>query len=280
MKAYLLLANGMVFEGRAFGAAGTSVGEVVFNTGMVGYEETLTDPSYYGQIITQTYPLVGNYGVNGEDAESARIWAFGYIVRELCGTPSNFRCQKTLDEFLKEQGIIGIAGVDTRRLTRIIRESGVMNGALTIGTMDGANVEICEAVGRENIFIFGMETPEAEALAASGNYEPMLIYQNDPVIKGVLDHMIRGFGDGVDYTDIANLLLHGGNGGPADRYMSLKDFSSYAVAQERVGEMYRRPENWNYMSLMNIANSGRFAADRSVAEYAQNIWRVKTNFAF
>lgn len=99
MKAYLLLANGMVFEGRAFGAAGTSVGEVVFNTGMVGYEETLTDPSYYGQIITQTYPLVGNYGVNGEDAESARIWAFGYIVRELCGTPSNFRCQKTLDEF-------------------------------------------------------------------------------------------------------------------------------------------------------------------------------------
>ena len=105
MKAYLLLANGMVFEGRAFGAAGTSVGEVVFNTGMVGYEETLTDPSYYGQIITQTYPLVGNYGVNGEDAESARIWAFGYIVRELCGTPSNFRCQKTLDEFLKEQGI-------------------------------------------------------------------------------------------------------------------------------------------------------------------------------
>ena len=124
MKAYLLLANGMVFEGRAFGAAGTSVGEVVFNTGMVGYEETLTDPSYYGQIITQTYPLVGNYGVNGEDAESARIWAFGYIVRELCGTPSNFRCQKTLDEFLKEQGIIGIAGVDTRRLTRIIRERG------------------------------------------------------------------------------------------------------------------------------------------------------------
>ncbi len=107
------------------------MGEVVFNTGMVGYEETLTDPSYYGQIITQTYPLVGNYGVNGEDAESARIWAFGYIVRELCGTPSNFRCQKTLDEFLKEQGIIGIAGVDTRRLTRIIRESGVMNGALT-----------------------------------------------------------------------------------------------------------------------------------------------------
>ena len=106
-------------------------GEVVFNTGMVGYEETLTDPSYYGQIITQTYPLVGNYGVNGEDAESGRIWAFGYIVREVCDAPSNFRCKTTLDAFLKEQNIIGLAGIDTRRLTRIIRESGVMNGALT-----------------------------------------------------------------------------------------------------------------------------------------------------
>ena len=156
----------------------------------------------------------------------------------------------------------------------------MMNGALTIGTMDGANVEICEAVGRDNIFIFGMETPEAEALAASGNYEPMLIYQNDPVIRRVLDQMIRGFGDGVDYTDIANLMLHGGNGGPADRYMSLKDFASYAEAQQRVSEAYRDQEKWNRMALMNIANSGRFAADRSIAEYAQNIWRVKTNFAF
>lgn len=131
MNAYLLLANGDVLEGAAFGASGTSIGEVVFNTGMAGYEETLTDPSYYGQIITQTYPLVGNYGINEEDAESARIWAFGYIVRELCETPSNFRSKKTLDAFLKEQNIIGISGVDTRKLTRIIRESGVMNGALT-----------------------------------------------------------------------------------------------------------------------------------------------------
>ncbi len=140
--------------------------------------------------------------------------------------------------------------------------------------MDGANVEICEAVGRDNIFIFGMETPEAEALAASGNYEPMLIYQNDPVIHRVLDQMIRGFGDGVDYTDIANLLLHGGNGGPADRYMSLA-ISRPMQRQQRVSEAYRDQEKWNRMALMNIANSGRFAADRSIAEYAQNIWRVK-----
>ena len=131
MKAFIVLANGMVFEGENFGAQGTRVGEVVFSTAMAGYEETLTDPSYYGQIITQTYPMIGNYGVNGDDAESARIWAFGYIVREACTEPSNFRCKKTIDAFLKEQGIIGVSGVDTRRLTRILRESGVMNGAVT-----------------------------------------------------------------------------------------------------------------------------------------------------
>ncbi|MEG2652743.1 MAG: carbamoyl phosphate synthase small subunit [Ruthenibacterium sp.] len=130
-QAFIVLANGIVFAGESFGATGTSIGEVVFNTGMVGYEETLTDPSYYGQIITQTYPLIGNYGVNGEDAESKKIWAFGYIVREMCTAPSNFRCKGTLDAFLKQQGIIGVSGVDTRRLTRIIRESGVMNGAVT-----------------------------------------------------------------------------------------------------------------------------------------------------
>ncbi len=130
-KAFIVLSNGEVFEGENFGASGTSIGEVVFNTGMAGYEETLTDPSYYGQIITQTYPLIGNYGVNGQDAESEKIWAFGYIVREICEHPSNFRCENTLSAYLKKQGIIGVSGVDTRKITRIIRESGVMNGAVT-----------------------------------------------------------------------------------------------------------------------------------------------------
>lgn len=130
-KAVLILANGRVFEGESIGAVGTTVGEVVFNTGMAGYEETLTDPSYYGQIITQTYPLVGNYGILGEDAESRKIWAFGYIVREACDAPSNFRLQKTLHTYLQEQNIIGIKGLDTRALTRLIREAGVLNGAIT-----------------------------------------------------------------------------------------------------------------------------------------------------
>lgn len=130
MNAYLLLANGMVFAGKSVGAAGVTVGEVVFATGMVGFQETLTDPSYYGQIITQTYPLIGNYGMNRQDMESDRIWARGYIVREACTTPSNWRCETTLDAFLKQNNIIGIEGVDTRHLTRVIRESGVMNGAI------------------------------------------------------------------------------------------------------------------------------------------------------
>ena len=131
MQAYLILANGTVLAGQSVGCPGTTVGEVVFATGMVGFQETLTDPSYYGQIITQTYPLIGNYGFNSEDMESGRIWARGYIVREACTTPSNFRCEETLDAFLKKHGIIGIEGVDTRSLTRTLRESGVMNGAIT-----------------------------------------------------------------------------------------------------------------------------------------------------
>jgi carbamoyl-phosphate synthase small subunit len=130
-KSYLLLADGTLFEGRSIGAVGTTIGEIVFNTSMTGYEEILTDASYYGQIVTQTYPLIGNYGVNGDDIESRRSWVKGYIVREECDEPSNFRCGGTLDEFLKKQEIIGLCGIDTRRLTRIIREHGVMNGAIT-----------------------------------------------------------------------------------------------------------------------------------------------------
>ena len=132
-KAYLLLADGTVFEGCSIGLAGTTIGEIVFNTSMTGYEEILTDASYYGQIVTQTYPLIGNYGVNSEDTESRKSWVKGYIVREECDIPSNFRCGGTLDDFLKKQNIIGLCGIDTRRLTRIIREHGVMNGAITTG---------------------------------------------------------------------------------------------------------------------------------------------------
>jgi carbamoyl-phosphate synthase small subunit len=128
-KAYLVLADGQVFEGFRFGAQRDSVGELVFTTGMCGYIETLTDPSYYGQIIMQTYPLMGNYGVIENDFEG-RCTPRGYVVREVCAEPSNFRSQYDLDAFLKAQNVPGLCGVDTRHLTRIIREHGVMNAVI------------------------------------------------------------------------------------------------------------------------------------------------------
>lgn len=129
-KAFLVLADGTVFEGQSIGAKGSSIGETVFTTGMTGYLETLTDPSYFGQIVTQTFPLIGNYGIIPEDYESKKSWVSGYIVRELCDLPSNFRCSGDLDSFLKNQNIIGICGIDTRALTKKLREAGVMNGMI------------------------------------------------------------------------------------------------------------------------------------------------------
>jgi carbamoyl-phosphate synthase small subunit len=135
-KASLILADGTVFEGKSFGAEGKVVGEIVFTTAMTGYQETLTDPSYCGQIVTQTFPLIGNYGVNKIDPESNGSVVSGYIVREHCELPSNFRCEGDLDSYLKGFGIVGIYDIDTRQLTRIIRESGVMNGAIVCGDYD------------------------------------------------------------------------------------------------------------------------------------------------
>ena len=133
-RAALVLANGLVFEGRAFGAKKCAVGEAVFSTGMTGCIETLTDPSYYGQIITQTFPLVGNYGIISSDYESSKIHAKAYIVRDPCDAPSNFRCQKTLAQFLEENDVPGLCGIDTRALTKVLRESGVMNAMLVSGS--------------------------------------------------------------------------------------------------------------------------------------------------
>ena len=128
-RGYLILQDGRVFEGIRFGAETDTVGELVFTTGMCGYIETLTDPSYAGQIVMQTYPLIGNYGIIREDFEGA-CCVKGYVVREYCDAPSNFRTDCDLDTFLKEQGVPGLYGVDTRELTRIIREHGVMNAVI------------------------------------------------------------------------------------------------------------------------------------------------------
>ncbi len=132
-KAFLILKDGSIFEGQSIGMEGMTIGETVFTTGMTGYIETLTDPSYFGQIVTQTFPLIGNYGLERADFESKKSYVKGYIVRELCEKDSNFRSEGNLDSFLKEQGIVGICGIDTRSLTKKIRESGVMNGMILSG---------------------------------------------------------------------------------------------------------------------------------------------------
>ncbi len=143
MKAWLILADGTIFEGTSIGATGKTIGETVFTTGMTGYLETLTDPSYFGQIVTQTFPLIGNYGDIPVDYESKKCWVRGYIVRELCDLPSNFRCEGTLSDFLKKQNIVGICGIDTRALTKRLRESGVMNGMIISG------IDTCPAITEE-----------------------------------------------------------------------------------------------------------------------------------
>ena len=135
-KAYICLANGKIFEGTRFGAGGDITGELVFTTGMGGYIETLTDPSYYGQIVMQTFPLIGNYGFIDEDCESAKSFVSAYIVHEKCNCPSNFRCNSTLEEYMKKNSIIGVYGVDTREITKIIRESGVMNATICSNPKD------------------------------------------------------------------------------------------------------------------------------------------------
>lgn len=135
-KAILALADGMVFEGHSFGAEGEASGEVVFNTSMTGYQEILTDPSYKGQIVTMTYTQIGNYGVNDEDVESAKPYAEGFIVKEYIDVPSNWRAKKSLHEYLKESGIVGIQGIDTRALTRHLRDFGAQPGIITTNAMN------------------------------------------------------------------------------------------------------------------------------------------------
>src|ERR1700743_1021207 len=138
--AKLALEDGTVFTGRAFGHAGTSQGEVVFNTSMTGYQEILTDPSYKGQIVTMTYPLIGNYGINRQDVESRQPHVAGFIVKELPPVYSNYRADMSLDDYLKKNGIVGIDGIDTRALTRKMRISGAMRGILSSEILDDAKL--------------------------------------------------------------------------------------------------------------------------------------------
>lgn len=177
--AYLILADGTVFTGKSFGCEGEVIGEIVFTTAMTGYVEALTDPGNCGQLVTQTFPLIGNYGVNDEDYESNKSTVSGYIVREYCESPSNFRCESDIDSFLKKNGIIGLYDIDTRRLTRIIRESGVMNGMITTTVPDEAFK--AQALEKINSFNIGRVVPKVSVKqpekfkSESGKYKVALI---------------------------------------------------------------------------------------------------------
>lgn len=146
MKGKLILENGMSFEGKIFGELSETVGELVFNTGMTGYQEVLTDPSYCGQIVVMTYPMIGNYGINLEDMESDKIHMKGFVIKEDAKLPNNFRCEMTLDGFLRQNKIVAFKGVDTRELTKIIREQGAMKAIIT--SDDLTEKEIMERFGK------------------------------------------------------------------------------------------------------------------------------------
>lgn len=173
MKAYLVLEDGTVYEGSALGATGSIAGEVVFTTGMTGYQETLTDPSYAGQIVTMTYPLIGNCGANDEDMESPKPYLNGLVVKEACTSPSNWRRQETLHEMLRRFEVIGIEGVDTRSLTRKLRSTGTMKGMIcsSEGRISAPALaemtEQCLQVDRSNL-IRQVTTPEPYRIDGDG----------------------------------------------------------------------------------------------------------------
>ena len=174
MDRYVVLENGMVFKGKAFGADKEVIAELVFTTGMTAYIETLTDPSFYGQAIVQTFPLLGNYGVMAADAESKINGAWAYIVREWCEKPSNFRCEGDIDTYLKQAGIPGVCGIDTRALTRVLRENGTMNCAVTAdpASVDMEKLKAYRVSGA--VAAVGAKTRE-ERKAENGKYNVALI---------------------------------------------------------------------------------------------------------
>ena len=168
MNAYLLLSDGTLYQGNLLGAEGETVGEVVFNTGMTGYQEILTDPSYAGQIVTFTYPLIGNYGINEDDFESNSIKPTGIIVKEACGEPSNWRSRWSLDEYLKLKNITAISGIDTRALTKKIRSAGVTMGMITTNP-DGAADRLAGADSYDDQdYVMNVTTKQPYAFGKNG----------------------------------------------------------------------------------------------------------------
>lgn len=185
MQAALVLETGKVFRGESFGAGGEAWGEVVFNTGMTGYQEVLTDPSYAGQMVCMTYPLIGNYGINNQDDQSEKIQVQGFIVKEAALNPNHWQMDRNLSRTLAEAGIVGIKGIDTRALTRTIREHGVLKGAITTDLSRLPElVEKLQAWQPPEDLVAQVSTPTIYTLAAKQLYKPFHVVVIDYGIKG------------------------------------------------------------------------------------------------
>jgi carbamoyl-phosphate synthase small subunit len=187
LRRFLLLSDGTVFEGKPLGANGTTVGEVVFNTGMTGYQEILTDPSYAGQIVLLTYPLIGNYGINDDDFESDRIQPTGLIVREACDVPSNWRATRSLHALLEERGTVSIQGLDTRAITKRIRSAGVTMGAIS-DDLDAARAALAQSKSYDDTdFVADVTTREPYKWDSEGRISAAEPDESGRVRLAVLD---------------------------------------------------------------------------------------------
>ena len=233
--AYLVLGDGSVYCGKSFGAEGMAIGEIVCSTAVVGYQETLTDPCCFGQIVLQTFPLLGNYGVNSDDGESDRVYPSGYVVREKCDLPSNFRCEGTLDEYLKKNNVVGIYGIDTRALTRKIKDSEIINCVITTTLPENIeelllkidNYKITEAVEKVSckepyvlkcdnkrytvcLYDYGVRRSMLDALLKHGCEVVVLPYNTplDDALKYKPDGFVLSDGPGCpdNYTDLAGVI--------------------------------------------------------------------------
>lgn len=240
-KAALVLADGTEFHGRGFGAEGDTIGEIVFTTAMTGYQETLTDPSYCGQIVTQTFPLIGNYGVNKTDPESRGSAVSGYIVREYCEEPSNFRCEGCLDDYLKSLNIVGICDIDTRRLTRIIRESGVMNGAIVSGDYNRDELlekiraykvgEVVSKVSVKEKEFFPAENPKFNVVLMDYGYKFNIRRE---LVKRGCNVTVMPYNASPEEIKTLNpdgIMLSNGPGDPADNVLSIQTLRELIPAQ-------------------------------------------------
>jgi carbamoyl-phosphate synthase small subunit len=208
-EAVLALADGTIFRGRAIGSDGISVGEVVFNTALTGYQEILTDPSYARQIVTLTYPHIGNTGTNSEDAESSSIWAAGLVIRDLPLLASNFRSQVKLDEYLKSHGILGIADIDTRKLTRILRRTGAQNGCVMAGDI---NEQKALVAAREFAGLKGMDLAKVVTTDKAYSWSEhswTLGFGHKSQVKGTAKYKVVAYDYGVKRNILRMLVDRG-----------------------------------------------------------------------